>query len=63
MDTQFSTANNRTMQLQELEQEIQELEQKMQSEITATVLHDLRLRVRFLRWKKELLSVAFGKGK
>ncbi len=63
MDPQFSTANNRTMQLQELEQEIQELEQKMQFEITANVLHDLRLRVRFLRWKKELLSAAFGKGK
>ncbi len=61
MDTQYSSTDNRAAQLAELEQEILQLEQKMQVEMAATILHDMRLRLCFVKWKKELLSIAFGK--
>ncbi|WP_207497179.1 hypothetical protein [Aridibaculum aurantiacum] len=48
-------------QLDALQQEIQQLEMQLSTEQSATVLNDIRLRLRFLKWKKDLLTLAYSR--
>jgi hypothetical protein len=52
--------NSRHTEIDLLNQEIQQLEQQFKTEERPNVLNDLRLRLRFLKWKVELLTIAYG---
>jgi DnaJ-domain-containing protein 1 len=60
MTNQFSPLNSKMAELEGLENEIAQLEQKLKTEQQPDKLNDLRLRLRFIKWKKELLTIAYG---